>query len=85
MWSAFTTSIMFTFLIGPLNVFLQINEGKLSLEKIKEDYEDERMDFYQMARDQKDRNNDILPTHNKQGPRKRTTTQTAPQETSEFN
>ena len=30
------------FSIGPIRLFLKIKEGKTSLDKIKEDYEDER-------------------------------------------
>ena len=34
--------ITIIFCIGPLNVFFKIREGKTSLEKIREDYEEER-------------------------------------------
>ena len=33
-------------MLGPLRVFLKIKEGKTSLEKIKEEYEDGRNDLY---------------------------------------
>ena len=76
---------MFTFMIGPLNVLLELNEGKLTLQKMQEDYEDERIDFMQYAQDAKERrNNDILPT-SASGPRKRSSAQTAPRDSSEFN
>ena len=35
-------TIVFIFLNGPLKVWLEIKEGKTSLKKILEDYEDER-------------------------------------------
>jgi hypothetical protein len=34
--------LIIIFCIGPLNVFFKIREGKTSLEKIREDYEEER-------------------------------------------
>ena len=47
------TLFMFIFGIGPLNLFLRIKEGKTSVDKIVEGYEDSRIDFMQMAHDHK--------------------------------
>ena len=36
-------TIFYIFLMGPLNIFLKLKEGKTSFEKLQQDYEDERM------------------------------------------
>lgn len=51
-------NVLYVFLIGPLGLFLKIKEGKLSLEKIVEDYEEERRTVLPAQRAERG----ILPT-----------------------
>ena len=54
-------TIVFIFINGPLKVYLEIKEGKTSLSKIKEDYEDERTIMHSRLGVLK--KPDILPTN----------------------
>lgn len=49
--STFISLCGFIFTVGPLNLLFKLREGKTSLQKMSEDYSDERMDFYAYARD----------------------------------
>ena len=49
---------------GPLKIFLDIKEGKTSMKKIIEDYEDDRNMMHQKLGVRKP---DLLPTDNKKG------------------
>ena len=40
--SLFGNTIVYVFTIGPLNLFFKFKEGKVTMEKIIEDYEEER-------------------------------------------
>jgi len=55
---------MYIFMNGPLKIFLDIKEGKTSMKKIIEDYEDDRNLMHQKLGVRKP---DILPTDNKKG------------------
>ena len=50
---------MYIFLNGPLKVFLEIKEGKTSVKKLVEEYEDERNIGHQRMRVRKP---DLLPS-----------------------
>ncbi len=42
MFNESVLTIMYVFMTGPLRVFIEIKEGKTSIKKILEDYNDER-------------------------------------------
>ena len=50
--------VAYVFMIGPIGLFLRIKEGKMSLEKIVEDFEEERRTVLPAQRAERG----ILPT-----------------------
>jgi len=59
LWNEFFYLIVMVFSLGPLRVFLKVKEGKTSLDKIIEDFDEDRTQFHNMARRSQD---GILPT-----------------------
>ncbi len=71
-YDAFTESLytmLFIFINGPLKLFLEIKEGKTSIKKLVEDYEDERSLVHQKLLGMK--KPDLLPTKDESKPIKR--------------